>query len=147
MNRLNRKVEYALMALKIMAQKRAGERTSAKDIVEQTGCPFDAMARVLQQLAQKGILKSEQGAYGGYVLVRDLARVSYYELNEVILGPVTLAKCLQADPECDLKLRCNIVSPVATLNRKLVEFYRGLTLGELLRLKERDEPVLSGAVV
>jgi Rrf2 family transcriptional regulator, nitric oxide-sensitive transcriptional repressor len=56
MNRLNRKVEYALMALKVMAQKRAGELTSAKEVVEKTGCPFDATARVLQQMAQKGIL-------------------------------------------------------------------------------------------
>lgn len=136
MNRLNRKVEYALMALKVMAQKRAGELTSAKEVVDQTGCPFDATARVLQQMAQKGILRSEQGAYGGYVLIRDLTRVSFYELNEVILGPLGLAKCLQGDAGCDLKSRCNIVSPVSVLNRKLVEFYQNLSVGELLRVKD-----------
>lgn len=139
MNRLNRKVEYALMALKIMSQKRAGELTSSKEIVEETGCPFDATARVLQQLSSHGILRSEQGAHGGYVLVRDLARVSFYELSEVILGQVGLAKCLQNEDACDLKARCNIVTPVAVLNRKLTEFYQNLSVGELLRLKERVE--------
>ncbi len=35
-NRLNRKVEYALMALKVMAKKRQGELTSVKEVVDQT---------------------------------------------------------------------------------------------------------------
>lgn len=139
MNRLNRKVEYALMALKVMAQKRQGELTSAKEVVEQTGCPFDATARVLQQMGQKGILRSEQGAYGGYVVIRDLSKVSIFELMETILGPMAVAKCLQGDAGCDLKSKCNIVSPVNVLNRRLMEFYQSLSVGELLRLRDRGD--------
>lgn len=138
MNRLNRKVEYALMALKVMAQKRAGELTSTKEITEKTGGPFDATARVLQLMAQHGILKSEQGAHGGYVLIRDLTRVSFYELNEMILGRLAVARCMEGHHvECDLKSRCNIISPVSVLNRKLTEFYQSLSVGELLRVKDR----------
>ena len=139
MVRLNRKVEYALMALKVMAQKRPGELTSAKEIVEQTGCPFDATARVLQQMGQKGILRSEQGAQGGYHVVRDLTKVSLFELMELILGPIAVAKCLEGDERCDLKSRCNIHSPIQVLNKKFTEFYQSLSVGELLRLKERTD--------
>jgi Rrf2 family transcriptional regulator, nitric oxide-sensitive transcriptional repressor len=147
MNRLNRKVEYALMGLKIMAHKRQGELTSAKEIVDTTGSPFDATARVLQQMAQKGILRSEQGAHGGYIVIRDLARVSLYELMEIIMGPMAVAKCVSGeDGDCDLKARCNIVSPVSVLNRKVVEFYQGLSVAELLRLKERPEVPMEARV-
>jgi Rrf2 family protein len=137
MTRMNRKVEYALMALKVMAQKRAGELTSAKEVVDLTGAPFDATARVLQQLGQKGILRSEQGAFGGYVLVRDLSKVSFFDLMELILGPQAVAKCLHGNGECDLQSSCNIVSPVTQFNRKLNEFYQSLSLAEVLRLKDR----------
>ena len=136
MNRLNRKVEYALMALKIMAQKRPGELTSAKEVVEKTGSPFDATARVLQQLAQSGILRSEHGVHGGYSVIRDLSKVSLYELMSFILGPVAVARCMNEESGCDLQKSCNIVSPVNILNKKVVEFYQGLSLAELLRLKE-----------
>jgi Rrf2 family protein len=136
---LNRKVEYALMALKVMAGKRPGELTSAKEVVEQTGCPFDATARVLQQLAQKEILRSEQGAHGGYVLVRDLGKVSLYDLMQIVLGPVAVAKCLQDPHGCDLTHTCNIISPVSLFNRRLNEFYQGLSVGELLRVRDRSE--------
>jgi len=125
------------MALKIMAQKRPGELTSTKEVVEKTGCPFDPTARVLQTMAQHGILTSEHGAHGGYVLVRDLARFSFFDLAEMILGPMGLAKCLQNE-ECDLQPTCNIVSPLTLLNRKLTEFYRGVMVGDLLRLRERE---------
>lgn len=146
MNRLNRKIEYALMALKIMSQKRPGELTSAKEIVDATGCPFDATARVLQQLTAREILRSEQGPHGGYLLIRDLSRVSFYELSEVILGPLGLAKCLQSEQDCELKSRCNIASPVAALNRRLMEFYQSLSVGELLRLRHDERNHQSEAV-
>lgn len=138
MNRLNRKLEYALMALKVMSQKRPGELTSAKEVVDATGSPFDATARVLQQMAQQGILRSEHGAHGGYVVIRDLARISFLELSEIILGRVTVARCLSEDEGCELKSSCNIISPVSILNRRLFEFYGQLTLGELLRLREKE---------
>lgn len=146
MNRLNRKVEYALMALKVMAQKRQGELTSAKEIVERTGCPFDATARVLQQMVQKEILRSEQGAHGGYVLVRDLNKISFFDLNELILGPLAVAKCLHAPNECELVGTCNIMSPVAALNRRLAEFYQNLSVGELLKARGASSHVAAVGV-
>ena len=136
MTRLNRKIEYALMALKVMAQKRPGEVTSAKEIVEQTGCPFDATARVLQLMAQHGILRSAHGATGGYVIIRDLPKLNLYELMEMILGPIAAAKCLNAGAPCELEPTCNILSPVSVLNRKYQEFYQGISVGELLRVRD-----------
>ncbi|MEK6554068.1 MAG: Rrf2 family transcriptional regulator, partial [Bdellovibrionota bacterium] len=66
MNKMNRKVEYALMALKFMSSKEAGQLTSVKEICQSTGAPFDATSRVMQLMAQKKILKAEMGAQGGY---------------------------------------------------------------------------------
>lgn len=133
MNKINRKVEYALIALKHMRAKAPGELTTAKEVSALYGSPFDATARALQSLAQRGVLKSEQGAHGGYQIMRDLSRVSFYELVEIVLGPVEVAKCLHdGENACEIRGTCNIVSPVQALNRRLVDFYRGLSVGELL---------------
>jgi DNA-binding IscR family transcriptional regulator len=71
-------------------------------------------------------------------VIRDLTRVTFYELNEVIIGPLALAKCLEDEAECDLKKNCNILSPISVLNRRMMEFYQDLSVGELLRVKERS---------
>lgn len=139
MNKINRKLEYALIGLKHMRAKTPGVLTSVKELTQSYGCPFEATSRVMQVLAQKGVLKSEQGAHGGYMIARDLTRLSFHELNEILLGPVAVARCLDEDKDagCEMRGTCNIVSPVTILNRRLLEFYKNLSVAELLESKSR----------
>ena len=133
MMKINRKLEYALMSLKYMSVKQQGELSTAKEICEQTQGPFDAVSRVLQLMAQHGVLRSSQGAQGGYMIVQDLGRITFKELIEMILGPLGIAKCVKSS-NCELMDNCNIQSPIAELNRKLEGFYSKLSLKDLLEL-------------
>lgn len=138
MTRVNRKLEYALMALKHMSAKVPGQLTSAKEVVEAIGVPFDATARVMQLMANRGLLRSEQGAHGGYVIVRDLAKVSLFELYEMILGKLETARCVADGKGCELETSCNIQSPMNLLQRRMTDFYRGVSLSDLLRIKDKE---------
>lgn len=135
MNRINRKVEYALMALKLMSRKFAGQLTTVKEVCQATGIPFDATSRVMQRMAQKGILKSEHGAHGGYMIARDLAKVSFYDVAETILGPVEVVRCVSGHGDCEFSDKCNVQSPLQNLNARLVDFYQTVTVAELLKEK------------
>jgi Rrf2 family protein len=130
MFKLNRKVEYALIALKHMVHKRPGELTTAKEIADTYGCSFDTIARVLQIMAQKNWLQSSHGSTGGYLIVKDLGKVSFYDLSEALLGPMKLVRCISAS--CKIKSSCNIVSPVQNLNQHLIELYQDLSVHQLL---------------
>lgn len=134
MYRINRKIEYALMALKQMSQKRPGELTTAKEVSDALRTPFDATARVMQIMASKGLLRSEHGAMGGYQILKDLSKVSLYDLVVMIEGPQSLVKCILRDgaDACDIHDSCNISAPLAALDQKLNEFYRGINLHDLL---------------
>jgi Rrf2 family nitric oxide-sensitive transcriptional repressor len=133
MNKINRKVEYALIGLKHMRAKQPGELTSVKEISLLYGVPFEATSKVMQTLASRGLIRSEQGAHGGYQIVRDLNRVTLYDVMEIVVGPVEIAKCLQESSHaCDLKKTCNVISPISSLNRRLIDFYKSLTIAELL---------------
>lgn len=132
MTRLNRKVEYALMALKHMSGKGPGELTTAKEVAEAYRAPFDATARVLQVMAQKGILGVEHGALGGYRIIADLHRTSLHDLISAIQGPPKIARCMHKNDQCDIQMYCNIVSPVQALNQKLADFYQSVSLAELI---------------
>lgn len=130
MFKLNRKLEYALIALKHMFHKRPGEITTAKEIAETYGCSFDTIARVLQILTQKTWLQSTHGAAGGYLLIKDLGRLSFYDLSAALLGPMRLARCLSGP--CKIKNHCNITDPVQALNQHLVEVYKDLSVLQLI---------------
>lgn len=131
MFKLNRKVEYALIALKHMIHKHPGELSTAKEIAENYGCSFDTIARVLQIMAQKNWLQSSQGAAGGYLIIKDLANVSFYQLSEALVGPMKLVRCISSS-SCKIQNHCNIVSPVHTLNQHLTEVYKGLSVQKIL---------------
>lgn len=145
MNKLNKKVEYALMVLKHFAEldlKGKGlipvpkgtivhQMVSAKDMADAIHSPAEVTARVLQTLSSHGILKAEYGLHGGYRLAKDLAQVTIHDLMNVIEGSTDLAKCL-ADKECDLLKNCTIVTPVENLNKKVQSFYKSISIQEVI---------------
>ena len=132
MNKMTRKIEYSLLALKHMKAKNQGELTSAKEIAESYHAPFEAVARALQVMAQKGLVKSEQGAQGGYHISRNLKEVNLLELIEMIEGPTRITKCMSKGESCEIESRCNIIEPLQNLNARLSEFYSGVSIDELL---------------
>lgn len=150
MFKLNRKIEYALMALKHMSQKRPGEISTAKEIADAYACSFDTIARILQTLTQRNWLQSSHGVTGGYLLIKDLAKLSFYDLSESLLGPMELVRCISSS--CEIKSHCNIVSPAQNLNHQLIQFYRSLTLQTLIHgettisnskpVKDKEKPSL-----
>jgi Rrf2 family transcriptional regulator, nitric oxide-sensitive transcriptional repressor len=133
MLKITRKIEYSLMALRHMASKYQGELTTAKEVADAYKTPFDMTSKVMQVMAHKGLLKSEHGAHGGYLILKDLSKVSFYDLIQMVEGPIAIVKCLNLGPSsCELSHSCNIISPVNLLNEKIVDFYRNLPVFELI---------------
>jgi Rrf2 family protein len=142
-NKLSKKTEYALMALKLFyeldlqsketasAQKIS---VSAKYISEHTHAPYDVVARVLQVLSSRGVLKAEYGVMGGYQLSKNLCDITVFELTEILESSTELAHCLGADGDCDLIKKCSIVTPITNLNLKVRNFYKSISLQEVLHV-------------
>lgn len=122
------------MSLRIITQKSAGELTTAKEVAEQMHISFETTARVLQALSSRGLLKAEYGVGGGYVLARSLSDVSLHDLSEMLEGHTTLTKCLSSDEACEIQSTCNIMSPINNLNKKIQEFYKSVSLDEVLHV-------------
>lgn len=125
-------MEYALMALRLISQQPTGALVTAKEIADQVHIPFEVVARVLQALSSRGLLRAEYGAGGGYQLSRPLHEVSIYDLNEMLEGHLTLAKCLALNEPCEIARTCNIVTPIINLNNKVKDFYKSVSLQEVL---------------
>jgi len=86
MLRLSKKADYALMAMKHLAQKRDISSTSAREIAEQYDIPIELMAKVLQRLVRMRLLASTQGTRGGYMLSRPPTTISVADVIEAIDG-------------------------------------------------------------
>lgn len=143
MLKINKKVEYALMALKFMADKAQlhpnGEHvlTSAREICDEFNTPFDTTAKVMQLMNGHDILKSVKGIKGGYSLNKPLEDITYMHLVRLIENKEEGGKvCVSNKGTCELFGKCNISTPLDVLNRKLNSFLESLTLAELLQKSE-----------
>jgi Rrf2 family protein len=140
MFKINRKIEYALIALKHMSSKAPGQLTSAKEICDIYQTPFDPTARVLQIMAQHEILRAEQGAHGGYQILKDLSKITIGDLSDLIVGPIEIASCFQGDySHCGLNASCNVIGPMLNLNERLSALFHTVKIAELVQSKNHGE--------
>lgn len=130
MLKINKKVEYALIALKQMLDKSEGDLTTAREISDRFSTPFDTTAKVMQLMNNAGILESIKGVKGGYYLTDDLNSLSYLKLAELIEGKPLSMDC--SAMKCSLIGTCNITGPVTRLNTYMDAFLRSLSVRELL---------------
>jgi DNA-binding IscR family transcriptional regulator len=54
--KLTKKADYALMAMKHLAEHSSEGSRSAKDVADAYGIPPEALAKILQRLAKAGLL-------------------------------------------------------------------------------------------
>ena len=140
MLKVNRKVEYGLVALKHMFGKPKGQLSTVREICEHYGTPFDPVAHVLRILNAEGVVRSEQGAHGGYRLEGDLNAISFAQFIQMIEGHLVFIDCMREDGAgCGIQERCNIVSPMNTVNSRLVDFLQSISVAEMLRSDEGME--------
>lgn len=86
--RISAKAEYACLAVLELAL-RAGqaEPVRASDIADANQIPLRFLNQILLQLKGTGHISSVRGAAGGYRLAGDPARVSVWDIIQIIDGP------------------------------------------------------------
>jgi Rrf2 family protein len=132
MLRLSKKADYALIAMKHLAQKRAGaQSTSARDIAEQYDIPIELMAKVLQRLVRTGLLMSTQGTRGGYTLSRPAASISVADVIQAIDGPLTVTACTTEKSDCEQYSKCSIRDSLWQIRERIAAALGTVTLSEM----------------
>jgi Rrf2 family protein len=147
MLRLSKKADYALMAMKHLAQKRDVSSTSAREIAEQYDIPIELMAKVLQRLVRIGLLASTQGTRGGYTLGRPPAAISVADVIEAIDGPFTVTACSTEKNDCEQYSKCSIRDPLWQIRERIAEALETVTIAEIAAEKLSSPVPVSKAAV
>jgi Rrf2 family protein len=131
MLRLSKKADYALMAMKHLAQRGGAPSTSAREIAEQYDIPIELMAKVLQRLVRTGLLVSTQGTRGGYTLSRASAAISVADVIEAIDGPFTVTACSTEKNDCEQYGKCSIRDPLWQIRERIAAALGTVTIAEM----------------
>ena len=131
MLRLSKKTDYALMALIHLTQGSGRVAWSAREIARSYNIPPHLMAKVLQRMAQSGIVVSHQGTRGGYALGRPAHLINAAEVIESIEGPFSMTSCVSESGYCLQFEKCTIKSPLQLLSDSVVLMLRRVTVAQM----------------
>ena len=90
---LSQKARYALRALVELARADGAQLTSG-ELALRADAPRKFLEAILLELSRNQIVVSRRGKFGGYVLARPAAEVTFAEVIRVIDGPLALAPCV-----------------------------------------------------
>lgn len=104
----SRQCEYALQAVLFLALKTDSEFTSIKDLSKRLDLPSPFLAKILQSLAYKGLLKSHKGPNGGFGLAMPVKDITLFHIIEAIDGVDLMHKCVMGFPDCSDDHHCAV---------------------------------------
>lgn len=141
MLRLNKKTEYALLALRQLGVSRADAPDlepapgaplyTAKVIAARYRIPEMLLAKVLQRLKKHGLVTAAKGSGGGYRLARPLTEVPLLTVLTLFDGEASLVECQDRHGDCQQLTQCDIRGPLAVLNRAILAPLEKMSVADL----------------
>jgi Rrf2 family transcriptional regulator, iron-sulfur cluster assembly transcription factor len=95
---------YALRALAFMGED--GRLELSRHLSERLHLPGPYLAKILQNLAQAGILASVRGPKGGFRMARPPKDITVGEVLLALEGPHALEGCIMGFPDCGCDHPC-----------------------------------------
>lgn len=119
--RVSTRAWYGLMAMVELGLREKQGRVQVKEISESQGIPEEYLEQLMLPLKRAGLVRSQRGVRGGYILARPTNQITVLEILQALEGPI-----LETEP-IDPQLRERVqTSGVAVVWEKLREAMESL---------------------
>ncbi len=101
-------VDYSLKALLLLAERYpAALPVRVEEIAATQGVPENYLRRLLIELKRGGLVASQKGPSGGYMLAKPPMRITMADVVEIIEGDYTPVECLEeSSSSCPRDQQC-----------------------------------------
>lgn len=131
MFKVNRRTDYAVRVLLYLAQRPAGSRASAEEIMREMLVPRAYLHRIIARLSNTGFLATFAGPKGGLELALPARDINLLQVWEAMEGPLLISNCLKSPGECPLDEGCPVRQRWGRIQAVLVHELKSITLAEL----------------
>jgi Rrf2 family protein len=139
-------VDYSLKALLVLAERYPSPAPiRVEEIAENQGIPENYLRRLLIELKRGGLVASQKGPSGGYLLARHPARITMADVVEIIEGDYAPVDCLEdgANSSCPRDQPCPMRDVWREVRESVTAVLRRTTLQAL---SERRRTAISFSI-
>ena len=151
---ISKKAKYAIKALKVLTEEFGKGPVLISYISARENIPKKFLEAILLELRNHGILQSQKGKGGGYLLRIDPARVNLAQVLRVIDGPIAPTPCVSLNfyvkcDDCQDEATCAlkpIMERVRDANLGVYENTTLLTFQNMETLATKEIAIGAGAI-
>ena len=129
----SRSAEYAIRAFVHLASVPEGKYAMVKQIAEDASIPSHFLAKILQQLARKGFLRSSKGPTGGFSLRMPASEVSLIMIVDAVDGLADYERCPAGLAECNDHAPCGMHDSWKALRSRIMEYLERTSIEDLAK--------------
>ena len=134
---ISQTARYALRIIGFLADHR-GQRVSGREIASATGIPANYLSKILNQLRKSGLVLSQKGWGGGFVLREDKVGVPISEVLEAINERPETSECMFELRSCDADNPCPLHDHWERIRGELTSMLQHVRLGDLASESRRE---------
>lgn len=137
--RISAKVDYAVRALVEIARSAPGQLMTAEDVATAQQIPRNFLLAILAELRRAGVLCSQRGQSGGWVLARPAETISVAEVIRATDGPLMSVHGVRPESVCYEPSVAALQQVWIAARSSLREVLEDVTLAHLVRGELPDQ--------
>jgi len=134
--KLSTKSRYGLrIVLQIACDNLEGKLSQGRDIAKNQDLTEAYIEQIMIPLKKAGIIKTERGCSGGYMLGKSPEDINMMDLIEVFEGKFSMSPCITEKEECPRIEICPATGVWRHLTKKLRESASAISIKDILEKK------------
>ncbi len=148
MQLFGKSAKLAIGSVLVLLSRQAGELTTAHEIADELHDSPTYVAKILQELARRGLLGSRRGASGGFYLKKHPVDITLWDIVSPFEGELDDGHCMiDGGKVCEEGNVCGLHPYWARISREVIRMLKQTTMLQLWRnsVKNRDNAISSDA--
>lgn len=135
---ISKKAKYALKALKYLANRYAEKKpTLISEIAAAEVIPKKFLEAILLELRNNGLLQSQKGKGGGYLLRMPPSEITFAKVLRIIDGPIAPLLCVSLNfygqcEDCQTEEECKLRPILVNVRDANLAVYEKTTVADLM---------------
>ncbi len=125
--------KYCIRAVLYLAEHGGEKPVMSRQIAAALQVPEPFLAKILQQLSKRGLLRSFKGRGGGFVLARPASQIYLGEVAEAVDGPGFGEECILGLEACSAENPCQLHTQWSRFKLEMLEVFSQQSIEEVMQ--------------
>jgi Rrf2 family protein len=138
------KTRYGIRAILDIALNQNESGVLQKDIAARQEISVKYLDHIIHALKVGGLVTNLRGKKSGYVLTREPSQITIYDIHNAFEPGICVIDCMSHTYMCSLKDKCAARGFWGELNKRITDYFKGITLEDIMKKSVLLEDALQG---